>query len=313
MHSLSAAGSWLPAVIDQRAALAALKYVSHQVRWSLRFTSWSPMSVAIEDRTELELAAQGIETSRFEDRARGYVADQVLQIVERMCERSLRYRRIDASLRDDAAAQSRKLDDLKSFILARIRNDLNQRGESLPDIWCGRVEDELFWQLPKNAGAIRSYLGMDQVVDPKPLRRGFNYVFKSMKFCVDMSATPHIKADPSKLKDVLDAREDHEPHVRARNLVYRAAGASLALLPAKELQDLESDEVVGLVQADVEARMKSAGCWGLIDLVIASDRDQRGLRLPPLDADADRLRGLIHEQDVRRCTGMHSDLAGAGE
>jgi hypothetical protein len=311
MQSLSAAGSWLPAVIDQRAALAALNYVSQHISWCLHFSGWDPVSVSVEDPTYLQLCAEGIETPRYEDRARGHVADQVLQIVGRMTHQHLRYRGIDATIRDDLAAQRAKLDDLRSFVLARIRNDLNLRGESLPVIWCGRVEDELSWQLPEDAKAVRGYLGMDQVVDPKPLKQGFNYVFKSMALAVDTSGAPSIKADPYKLKDVLNARHVGEPRERARNLVYRASCAYLALLPAVELRALSGDEVVGLLQAEIGSRMTSSGCWGLIDLVIASDRQQLDLKLPALDpVCADRLLRLISEQETRRCRGLYGHISG---
>ncbi|MET3780165.1 hypothetical protein ABIC32_000795 [Brevundimonas sp. 1080] len=313
MQSLFAAGSWLPAVIDQRAALAAFKHVS-QISWCLQFSSWDPVSVSVENPTELELCAQGIGTPRYEDRARGHVADQVLQIVGRMTDRHLRFRGIDASIRDDAAAQRAKLDDLRSFVLTRIRNDLNLRGESLPDIWCGRVEDELFWQSPEDANAVRTYLGMDQVIEPRDLRRGFNYVFKSMALAVDTSGAPTIKADPWKLGDVLGARYDGKPHERARNLVYRASCAFLALLPEVELRELSSDEVVVLLQAEIDSRMSSSGCWGLIDLAIAGDRQQLDLKLPALDpVTADRLLRLISEQEARRCRDLAGQPTGGGK
>lgn len=131
MQSPSAAGSWLPAVIEQRAALAAFKHVSQNISWCLQFSGWDPVSVSIENPTDLELCAQGIQAFRYEDRARGHVADQILRVVERMTDRHLRYRGIDATIRDDVAAQRSKLDDLRSFVLNRIRNDLNLRGESL--------------------------------------------------------------------------------------------------------------------------------------------------------------------------------------
>ena len=314
MQSLSAAGSWLPAVIDQRAALAAFKYVSQHISWCLHFSGWDPVSVSVEDPADLELCARGIETSRYEDRARGHIAEQVLQIVGRLTDQHLRYRGIDASIHDDVAAQRAKLDDLRSFVLTRIRNDLNLRGESLPEIWCGRVEDELFWQSPKDAEAIRAFLGMDQVIEPKPLRRGFNYVFKSMALSIDLSCAPAVKADPWKLNDVLGARYDSEPHVRARNLVYRASCAYLAVLPEVELRELGCDEVVGLLKAEIDSRMTSSGCWGLIDLVIAGDRKQLGLKLPALDLfNPDRLLTLISEQEVRRCRGLPAQPTGGGK
>lgn len=305
MQSLSAAGSWLPAVIDQRAALAAFKHVSQNVKWRLHFSGWDPVSVSVENPAELELCVQGIRTFQYEDRARGHIADQVLQIIGRMTDRHLRFRGIDASIRNDVAAQHGKLDELKSSILARIRNDLNLRGESLPDIWCGRVEDELFWQSPKNADAVRAYLGMDQAIGPKDLRRGFNYVFKSMALAVNTSGAPGLMADPWKMKDVLKARHHSDPHVRARNLVYRAIVAFLRSLPEAELRALGSDAAVELLQAEIDARMTSIGCWALIDLAIAGDRQQLDLKLPALDPVGDeRLLRLIEEQETRRCRAL---------
>lgn len=295
---LPVAERWLSASINAPAAWAAYATV-RDLDWSLRVATWSPFSLEVVESYAFRACLDGAGSDQFATRARGELALRLLQIAADFDDTRLQVRQLSAAdLQASPAVERRTLDDLKSTILSRLRQELTYQFDTSPANWADRAELALTGLQDDHRQRVRQYLGLDQALTDKQCASGLKYAFTTLMPSIKRTGSSMTLAGHErKLREAREARSSTEPKARARNLAARAVEACLAnirLEPGDDTFAATSDvEVLCAVQQTLEELLRLHGCWALIDLTITRDRVEQPDYVSP------EVWELIREQERR--------------
>lgn len=301
--SLSIAEPWLSASINAPAAWAAFTAVQ-QLPWSLRVATWSPLKFEVDHGYDFQACLDEAGSFAFDKRARGEIALRIMSIADALDERGLRHRHIcPEKLRACPVARSKALVELKTTVIARLRDELTRRFDTKPQTWADRAK-ALVAHLPEKDGIATSrYMGIDQELTERECVAGLNYAFTSLEpRLVRTKNGLSLLGNARKMKEVRAARHHPEPKARARNLGFRVIEARLAVMTVHHefdeiLLDLAEDDLLPLLREELREAVKLQGCWGLIDSTIRRDRVADALVLPEILPS--EIWDLIRQQEGR--------------
>ena len=289
-------GTSLPASINDGAAWAAFDHVQ-QLPWALRFDCLDPLTLDVDHDSAFQLCLDGTGAFDFQKKARGHMAMRILEIAASFDESRLRLLGHSVEdLRSCATVRAQALETIRDTVVRRLRAELRQQLDARPDVWAEQLRTLLATLPPEEGRQVARYCGLDQQRDPKEIRAGLNYIFKTLEpEIIDENGNWVLAGHERKLREAKAARSDPDPKASARNLVVRALDARLASIAPGTAGDLKS--LLSLLESDLRERVQKDGSWGLIDAAIERDRVVEGLTLPTaLPAE---VWDLIRQQDRR--------------
>lgn len=303
-------GAWMPADLSTPAIWKAFAAVTSGTPWRITTPGLDPVTFGIDFDADFQAHLDGAGTFDFGAKARGAIATRILDIALSLSEQLLRRKGFDPELMATSPVVSGQAEEaLKAYVINKIRNELNQRCDPGASAWADEVERELLGVSLEARETLRRYFGFDRRLDGKAIRKGSNYVFKSMDLQVrSWSGGACVIGNSRKLNEVRDARNSPDPKCRARHQVLcgiekilPAASSSSAVLN----HDMDALEVCRLV---LEERVRLHGPWGLIDLTIGDDRGDQD----PIELGTGRLQELAEKQDQRGAALTEEILEGMG-
>ncbi|WP_298124838.1 hypothetical protein [Brevundimonas sp.] len=229
----------------------------------------------------------------YAGKARAHVASRVLAISEAMNEADFRHLHFDLdrlrtcqSARDDALVRVRRL------VQNRITNEIEARFDTSLSTWVSKVDAELIFDTARDRMDRMRFLGMDQVVPDKVLRKAVKYVFDCLNVTIGVHRGGHVVLGKPRISAVRASRYSTLERDRAWSLVVR----TLDVLVRRAPLNGPAPELARLREF-IEHRVGMSGSWGLIDIVLEHDRKRLGLQFPVAvlgDFDA-----LLSEQQDR--------------
>ena len=149
--------------------------------------------------------------------------------------------------------------------------------------------------------ALLFYVGLDQVVSVDDCRKAIKAVFTRMHWYLEGEGRSLKLVPDHRFRMIQTRRGGHDDRTRARSLVARGIQV-LVDDNVSRIKDgqLAADMTRDYLRDAIKQRFDRDGVWGLIDLVIATDRERYYLSEPHAFCDAaaqlvERQRGRLFE------------------
>lgn len=289
----------LPADISSSMATEAFHHVFDLTDWRLRVSSLDPITIRVEhDEGFLECVASA-GSWRTRDRGRAWVANRVLELTDAIDKTFIRRLSLQHPHSVDDGDTSLFLEHLHWRIKDTIRTELRAHFDGSVQQWESDVRDFIAGNDDRTAQtALLFYVGVDQVVSVDDCRKAIKAVFTRMHWYLE-GEVRSLKLVPDHLfRTIQTRRGGHDDRARARSLVARG----IEVLVDDNVSRIKDGQLVADMTRDylcdgIKQRFDRDGVWGLIDLVIATDRERYYLSEPDsLNEDAAL---LIERQRVR--------------
>jgi hypothetical protein len=283
-------------------ATEAFHHVFDLTDWRLRVSSLSPISVSVEHDEGFGdcLAAAG--SWRSSDRGRAWVASRVLELTGAIDKTSIRRLSLQHPHSMDDGDTDLFLEHLRWRIEDTLRTELRAHFDRSVQQWESDVRDFIGGDDDRALQtALLFYVGLDQVVSVDDCRKAIKAVFTRMHWYLEGEG-PSLKLVPDhRFRMIQTRRGGHDDRTRARSLVARG----IQVLVDDNVSRIKDGQLVADMTRDylrdaIKQRFDRGGVWGLIDLVIATDRERYYLSEPhALNEDAaqliERQRGRLFE------------------
>lgn len=275
------AAALLPSNINAPTAWKALKHVFSDPDWSHRFDNSDPMKLDIEGAEILFEFQAGTTMFDYADQARAHVASRVLAISEAMDEADFRHLHFDLDkLRTCQSARDDALIRVRSLVQNRIKNEFEARFDTSLSTWVARVETEMFFDSPADRLARERFMGLDQVFSDAVLRKAVKYVFDCLKLRINIQNGKYAAFGKPAFQQARDFRFSDVERERAWSLVIRALDVLVRRTPVVSSSGGEAPPTLADFRATIERKVSTSKSWGLIDVVLDTDRQAFRLRFP---------------------------------
>lgn len=274
----------LPAQVCSQRAWEAFEHIFTHANFRLQIAAFDPICLAVEHDAEFGLCLAGSDAWEPGEKARGWIANRVLELaaainktsVRRLC---LQVPRpgddpaIDAFL---AGLQRRLKDDLRIEISRHYDVSLEQWTEEAMAFAYGDDES------PHDRLRLFNYAGLDQLVSADAGRMAIKWCFGRSHWYLTGTGAGLILHPDHKFDVVRSQRGSISEPTRARSLVARA----VQVIVDEGVRRAKADEVFAPVtrasiKADLERVFERDGPLGLIHLVLATDRRRYHVAPPP--------------------------------
>lgn len=289
----------LPSDISARMATEAFHDVFDLSDWRLRVSSLDPITVRVEhDEGFLDCVASA-GSWRTRDRGRSWVANRVLELTDAIDKTSIRRLSLQHPHSMDDGDTGLFLEHLRWRIEDTIRTELRAHFDGSVQQWESDVRD-FIGDADDRAlqTALLFYVGLDQVVSVDDCRKAIKAVFTRMHWYLEGQGRS-LQLVPDHLFRMIQTRRGgHDDRTRARSLVARGIQVLVddnvsRIKDGQHVADMTRD----YVRDAIKQRFDRDGVWGLIDLVIATDRERYYLSEPDSLNEGAAL--LIERQRVR--------------
>ena len=297
--TIQPAGTPLPDNITEPMTLEALRYVFDLTDWRLQVASLDPITVTVEHDEAFAICLSGAASWRSRDQSRAWVASRILEVAATFDKTYIRRLSLQLPHTTDDSDTKLFLDHLCWRIQTTIRKDMRNHYDTSIRQW---EQDALDFIHGDHEGgekvAFYNYVGLDQVVSVDDLRKAIKAVFTRQHWYLDGHGRG-LKLVPDHLfRTIQTRRTSHDDTARARSLVARG----IQVLVDDNVRRMKHGQPVAEVSRNwlrdvIEQRFIRDGPWGLIDLVMTSDRERYCLLEPDLDNAA--ASALIERQRVR--------------
>jgi hypothetical protein len=275
------AAALLPANISGPTAWKALKHVFSDPDWSHRFDNSDPMKLDIGGAEILFEFEAGATMFDYADKARAHVASRVLAISDAMNEADFRHLHFDLDrLRTCQAARDDALIRVRRLVQNRITNEFEARFDTSLSTWVAQVEAQMFFDSPADRLARERFLGLDQVFSDAVLRRAVKYVFDCLKLRIGVRDGEYAIFGKPAFQQARDSRFSDVERERAWSLVIRALDVLVRRTPVVCASGSEVPPTLADFRSTIERKVSISKSWGLIDVVLDTDRKAFRLRFP---------------------------------
>lgn len=289
----------LPSDISSSMATEALHHVFDLTDWRLRVSSLEPITVRVEhDEGFLDCVASA-GSWRTRDRARAWVANRVLELTDAVDKTSIRRLSLQHPHSTDDGDTGLFLEHLHWRIKDTIRTELRSHFDEDIQQWESDIRD-FIGDADDRAlqTALLFYVGLDQAVSVDDCRKAIKAVFTRMNWYLDGEGRS-LKLVPDHLFRMIQTRRGgHDDRTRARSLVARGIQV---LVDDNVSRIKDGQHVADMTRSSlrdaIQQRFDRDGVWGLVDLVIATDRERYYLSEPHALNENAAL--LIERQRVR--------------
>lgn len=289
-----------PLAIDIPAATAweAFEEIFTRTSFRLQIAAFDPISLTVEHDAAFSLCLAGSDAWEPSEKAKSWISNRVLEMaaevdktaVRRLCLQVPREgddRAIDAFL---TGLQRRLKDDLRIEISRHFDVSLEQWTEHAMAFAYG--DDN-----PHDRLRLFNHAGLDQLVSVDAGRKAQKWIFGRTHWWLSGTGADLVLNPDHKFDVVRSQRGSIDETIRARSLVARA----VQVIVDEGVRRAKADNVFAPVtrasiKADLERVFEKDGPWGLIHLVLATDR--RRYHIAPSPWQNARARALLERQDA---------------
>jgi hypothetical protein len=296
--TLTTAGTSMPASVSSQLAWIAFEEIFTQTNFRLQIAAFYPISLTVEHDAAFGSCLAGSDAWEPSEKARGWIANRVVELAAQVDKTAVRRLCLQVPREGDERAigdfltglQRRLKDDLRVEISRHYDTSLSQWEE---DAMAFAYGDD---NSPHDRLRLFNYAGLDQLVSVDAGRKAQKWIFGRTHWWLsgtgaDLTLNPDYKFDHAR-----SHRGSIDETMRARSLVARAVQG----IVDEGVRRAKADEVFAEVtrasiKADLARVFENDGPWGLIHLVLATDRRRYHIAPPPWTNA--RATALLERQD----------------
>lgn len=274
-----------PLAIDIPAATSweAFETVFSKTNFRLQIATRDPISLTVEHDAAFGACLSGSDAWEPSEQARGWVANRVLELAAKVDKPSIRRLGLQVPRPGDESA----IDAFLTGLQRRLKDDLRIEISRHYDVSLTQWEEEAMAfaygdDNPHDRLRLFNYAGLDQLVSVDAGRKAHKWIFGRTHWWLsgtgaDLTLNPDYKFDHARAH-----RGSSNETMRARSLVARA----VQVIVDEGVRRAKADEVFAEVtrasiKADLMWVFEKDGPWGLIHLVLATDRRRFCIAPPP--------------------------------
>lgn len=288
----------LPAKVCSRRAWEAFEHLFTQTSFRLQIAAFDPISLTVEHDAEFGLCLSGSDAWEPSEKAKSWISNRVLEMAAEVDKTSIRRLCLQVPRPGDEPAieafltglQRRLKDDLRIEISRHYDVSLEQWEEDAMAFVYGDDDN------PHDRLRLFNHCGLDQLVSVDAGRRGLKWIFGRTHWWLSGTGADMVLNADYKFDVVRSQRGSIDETIRARSLVARA----VQVIVDEGVRRAKADKVFAQVtrasiKADLERVFEKDGPWGIVHLVLATDRRRYHIAPPPWQNA--RATALLERQD----------------
>lgn len=296
--TLTTAGTPMPASVSSQLAWAGFEHIFTQTNFRLQIAAFEPISLTVEHDAAFCLCLSGSDAWEPAEKANGWVASRVLELAAAIDKIAVRRLNLQVPRSGDEPAIDAFLTGLQRRLKDDLRVEISRHFDCSLEQW---TEEAMAFAYgddnsPHDRLRLFNYAGLDQLVSVDAGRKAQKWIFGRTHWWLsgtgtDLTLNPDYKFDFAK-----SHRGSIDETMRARSLVARAIQG----IVDEGVRRAKADEVFAEVtrasiKADLARVFENDGPWGLIHLVLATDRRRFHISPPPWTNA--RATALLERQD----------------
>jgi hypothetical protein len=264
-------------------AWGTFEHLFTQTNFRLQIAAFDPINLTVEHDAAFGACLSGSDAWEPSEKAKGWVANRVLELAAAINKTTVRRLCLQIPRPEDEPAIEAFLTGLHRRLKDDLRVEISRHYDvSLPQ-W---EEDALAFAYgdedPHDRVKFYGYSGLDTLVSVDAGRKAQKWIFGRTHWWLsgtgaDMVLNPDYKFDHAR-----SHRGSIDETMRARSLVARA----VEVIVDEGVRRAKADKVFAPVtrasiKADLERVFERDGPWGLVHLVLVTDRRRYHLAAPP--------------------------------
>ncbi|MDO9589248.1 MAG: hypothetical protein Q7J13_15140 [Brevundimonas sp.] len=274
----------MPAPVSSEMAWEAFAHVFSKTNFRLQIAAFDPIRLTVEHDAAFGACFSGSGAWEPDEKAKGWVANRVLELAAAINKTSVRRLCLQIPRPGDSRAieafltglQRRIKDDLRIEISRHFDTSLSQWEEDAMAFAYGGDEN------PHDRLRLFNYCGLDQLVSVDAGRMAIKWCFGRSHWHLAGTGADVVLISDYKFDVVRSQRGSIVESTRARSLVARA----VQVIVDEGVRRAKADKVFApttraSIKTDLERVFEKDGPWGLIHLVLATDRRRYHIAPPP--------------------------------
>lgn len=278
-------------------AWGAFEHLFTQTNFRLQIAAFDPINLTVEHDAAFGSCLSGSDAWEPSEQARGWVANRVLELAAQVDKTSIRRLCLQVPRQGDEPAIDAFLTGLQRRLKDDLRVEISRHYDTSLSQW---EEDAMAFAYgddnPHDRLRLFNYSGLDQLVSVDAGRMAIKWCFGRSHWHLTGTGAGLVLNPDYKFDVVRSQRGSIDEKMRARSLVARA----VQVIVDEGVRRAKADEVFAEVtrasiKADLERVFEKDGPWGIIHLVLATDRRRFHIAPPPWTNA--RATALLERQD----------------
>jgi hypothetical protein len=291
------AGTPMPASVSSQLAWIAFEEIFTQTNFRLQIAAFDPIGLTVEHDAAFGLCLSGSDAWEPSEQARGWIANRILELAAAINRTSIRRLGLQVPREGDERAIGDFLTGLQRRLKDDLRIEISRHFDTSLEQW---TEDAMAFaygeENPHDRLKLFSYAGLDQLVSVDAGRMALKWIFGRTHFHLTGTGADLVLNPDYKFDVVRSQRGSISESIRARSLVARAVQVIVDEGVRRAMADKVFAPVTrASIKADLERGFEKDGPWGIIHLVLATDRRRYHIAPPPWQNA--RATALLERQD----------------
>lgn len=287
----------LPAQVCSQRAWAAFEHIFTQTNFRLQIAARDPIGLTVEHGADFGLCLAGSDAWEPGEKARGWIANRVLQMAAQIDKTSIRRLCLQVPRPGDEPAIEAFLTGLVRRLKDDLRIEISRHYDTSLIEW---EEDAMTFVYgddnPHDRLRLFNFSGLDQLVSVDAGRMAIKWCLGRSHWHLTGTGADMVLNPDYKFEVVRSQRSSIDEATRARSLVARA----VQVMVDEGVRRAKADEVFAdvtraSIKADLMRVFERDGPLGLIHLVLATDR--RRYHIAPPSWQNARATALLERQD----------------
>ena len=297
VNTLTTAGTPMPSSVSSQMAWASFEHIFTQTNFRLQIATRDPIRLTVEHDAAFGLCLAGSDAWEPGEKAKGWVANRVLELAAQINKTSVRRLCLQVPRQGDEPAIDAFLTGLQRRLKDDLRIEISRHYDVSLEQW---EEDAMAFVYggddPHDRLRLFNHAGLDQLVSVDAGRKAQKWIFGRTHWWLSGTGADLVLNPDYKFDVVRSQRGSIDETIRARSLVARA----VQVIVDEGVRRARADKVFAPVtrasiKADLERVFEKDGPWGLIHLVLVTDRRRYHIAPPPWQNA--RATALLERQD----------------
>jgi hypothetical protein len=287
----------MPASVSSQAAWVAFEEIFTQTNFRLQIAAFDPISLTVEHDAAFGSCLAGSDAWEPSEQARGWIANRVLELAAQVDQTSIRRLGLQVPRQGDEPAIEAFLGGLQRRLKGDLRIEISRHYDVSLEQW---TEEAMAFAYgddnPHDRLRLFNFSGLDQLVSVDAGRMALKWIFGRTHWWLSGTGADLVLNPDYKFDNARSHRGSIDEKMRARSLVARA----VQVIVDEGVRRAKADKVFGEVtrasiKADLVRAFEKDGPWGLIHLVLPTDRRRFHISPPPWTNA--RATALLERQD----------------
>ncbi len=273
----------MPASVSSQLAWIAFEEIFTQTNFRLQIAAFDPISLTVEHDAAFGWCLAGSDAWEPSEQARGWIANRVLELAAQVDQTSIRRLCLQVPRQGDEPAIDAFLTGLQRRLKGDLRIEISRHYDVSLEQW---TEEAMAFAYgddnPHDRLRLFNFSGLDQLVSVDAGRMALKWIFGRTHWWLSGTGADLVLNPDYKFDNARSHRGSIDEKMRARSLVARA----VQVIVDEGVRRAKADKVFGEVtrasiKADLVRAFEKDGPWGLIHLVLATDRRRFHISPPP--------------------------------